>query len=70
MKKLLCGVVVWMAGSCGWAAAESKVMTWKVDGVERQAIVYLPTAKATSGKAPLVFAFHGHGDDARNYQGV
>ena len=70
MTKLLCGVAVWLAGSCGGAAAESKVMTWKVEGVERQATVYLPTAKTASGNTPLVFAFHGHGDDARNFQGV
>lgn len=45
-------------------------MTWNVDGVERQAIVYLPTARTASGKAPLVFAFHGHGNDARKFQRV
>ena len=52
------------------ALAESKIMTWKIDGVERQAIVYSPTAKSPSGKAPLVLAFHGHGDSADNFQGV
>jgi len=52
------------------ARAESKIMTWKIDGVERQAIVYSPTAKSPSGKAPLVLAFHGHGDSADNFQGV
>jgi polyhydroxybutyrate depolymerase len=59
-----------MLCTCGGAAAEPKIMTWRVDGVKRQAIVYSPTAATSSGKAPLVFAFHGHGDDARNYQGV
>jgi len=49
---------------------ESKMMTWKIDGVEREAIVYAPTAKTASGKAPLVLAFHGHGDSADNFQGV
>jgi len=52
------------------ALAQSKIMTWKIDGIERQAIVYGPTAKTSSGKAPLVLAFHGHGDTADNYQGV
>ena len=52
------------------AMAEPKIMTWNVDGVTREAIVYLPTAKTANGKAPLVLAFHGHGDDARNFQGV
>lgn len=52
------------------ASGESKLMTWDIDGVERQAIVYSPTAKSPSGKAPLVLAFHGHGDTADNFQGV
>jgi len=52
------------------ALGESKVMTWNIDGMERQAIVYSPSAKTPSGKAPLVLAFHGHGDTADNYQGV
>jgi polyhydroxybutyrate depolymerase len=50
------------------AAAERKVMTWTVDGTKRQAIVYSPSR--SSGKAPLVFSFHGHGDTALNFEGV
>jgi hypothetical protein len=50
------------------AAAERKVMTWTVDGTKRQAIVYSPSK--TSGKAALVFSFHGHGDTALNFEGV
>lgn len=51
-----------------WAAAERKVITWNVDGTKRQAIVYSPSK--ISGKAPLVFSFHGHGDTALNFEGV
>jgi len=50
------------------AAAERKVMTWTVDGTKRQAIVYSPSKP--SGKVPLVFSFHGHGDTALNFEGV
>src|SRR4051812_1317347 len=32
---------------------------WTVDGVKREALVYLPSD--TSKPAPLVFVFHGHG---------
>ena len=39
--------------------------TWEVDGVTREALVYLP-AKKTEGKVPLVFDFHGHGGTAKN----
>jgi polyhydroxybutyrate depolymerase len=62
-------VLLWAVAQAA-ALGESKVMTWNIDGVERQAIVYSPTAKTPSGKAPLVLAFHGHGDTADNYQGV
>ena len=33
---------------------------WKVDGVDRKALVYIPPAGASS-PAPVIFAFHGHG---------
>jgi polyhydroxybutyrate depolymerase len=33
---------------------------WKVDGVAREALVYVP-AKARAETTPVVFAFHGHG---------
>ena len=47
-----------------------KLMTWNIGGVQREAIVYSPTAKTASGKAPLVLAFHGHGDTVDNFQEV
>jgi polyhydroxybutyrate depolymerase len=47
------------------ALAQGKVMTWRVDGVERQALVFAPAATAPSGKAPVVFFFHGHGGNMR-----
>jgi polyhydroxybutyrate depolymerase len=52
------------------APAESKMMTWTIDGLKREAIVYLPAAKSPGGKAPLVFSFHGHGDNIQNFQQV
>lgn len=33
---------------------------WKVDGVVREALVYVPAAAKTEA-TPVVFAFHGHG---------
>ena len=38
---------------------------WKVDGVDREALLYFPLSKS-SEKAPLIFAFHGHGGNSRN----
>jgi polyhydroxybutyrate depolymerase len=38
-------------------------MHWTIDGVQRNAIVFVPTDGAA--KHPLVFAFHGHGGHAK-----
>jgi len=47
---------------------EPRVMTWTVDGVKRQAIVYAPSKE--SNKTPVVLSFHGHGDTMQNFQSV
>lgn len=39
--------------------------TWNIDGVERTALVFLPSRPSDSG-APVVFGFHGHGGSAAN----
>ena len=52
-----------------WASALSaEVLTWKVGGDTRSAIVYAPSRGSPGGKAPLVLSFHGHGDDMQNFQ--
>ncbi|MDZ4290174.1 MAG: hypothetical protein U0984_19565 [Prosthecobacter sp.] len=38
---------------------------WTVDGVTREALVYVPE-KAKEVATPVVFAFHGHGGNMRN----
>lgn len=40
-------------------------MNLQVDGVERQALVFPPSN--STGKVPLVFAFHGHGGNANGF---
>ena len=40
-------------------------MTWDIEGLQREALVYLPTKKKESA-APVVFGLHGHGGQARN----
>lgn len=40
-------------------------LTWSIDGLERQALVYLPK-DGNKELAPLVFGFHGHGGSMRN----
>jgi polyhydroxybutyrate depolymerase len=41
-----------------------KKVELKVDGIDREALVYAP-ASATTKSAPLVFVFHGHGGNMR-----
>src|SRR5438552_3249841 len=41
-------------------AIEPASTKWTVNGVEREALVYLPSTSAKS-KPPVIFAFHGHG---------
>ncbi len=38
---------------------------WTIDGVTREALIYIP-ATATTNAAPVVFAFHGHGGSMKN----
>jgi polyhydroxybutyrate depolymerase len=47
-----------------FALAELGLRNWTVEGVPREALVYVPS-QAKSTKAPLVFAFHGHGGSMR-----
>ena len=47
--------------------AAAQVVTWQVDGVTREAIVYPPESPGGE-EAPLVLAFHGFGDNMQNFQ--
>lgn len=51
--------IVLSAASARVAFAQGTVMTFTVNGVKRQALVFAPKDKKE--KAPLVFAWHGHG---------
>lgn len=52
----------------GARAASAEVMTWKVEGDTREAIVYAPPASRGGEQVPVVFSFHGRGDDAQSFQ--
>lgn len=54
-------LALWLAAAGTTGAAEALTRRdWKVDGVVREALVYVPP-KAKTKAAPVVFAFHGHG---------
>ena len=57
-------LLVLMAGS-----ASAEVATFTVDGMARRAFVYAPPV-ALGGRLPVVFAFHGRGDDIENFEHV
>ena len=48
-------------------AASPRPMTWTVDGVQREALVFVPSHGSPQDKHPLVIAFHGHGGDMRQF---
>ena len=50
----------------GARESAAEVMRWQVDGETREAIVHLP--ESLEEAAPLVLAFHGFGDNMRNFQ--
>ena len=62
MRSLIAVFLMVCAGASAARAADPPLaeMDWKVDGVDRQALVYIPAA-ADKEQAPVVFAFHGHG---------
>ena len=59
MRFLICCLAT---ATLSWSAlaAEPAPTTWMVDGVQREALVYLPSTSSNS-KPPVIFAFHGHG---------
>ena len=53
---------------CARITAAADLVSWTVDGVKRDAIVFAPSSP--QGKLPLFLSFHGHGDDMENFQFV
>lgn len=48
--------------------AGADVVTWVVDDDKREAIVFAPSTPQGGRKVPLVFSFHGRGDNMQNFQ--
>ena len=54
-----------------WASpAAAQLVTFPVDGEMRQAFVYAPSPPPAGGRLPVVLAFHGRGDNIRDFQYV
>ncbi len=56
---LLCLVLAGADAPTTAPAPSLKYMTWQIDGVTREAMVYIPPTP--TDHPPLIFAFHGHG---------
>ena len=68
-RVLRCSIIVAGLLLCPHITAAADLITWTVDGVKRDALIYVPSSPPP-GKLPLVFSFHGHGDDMENFQFV
>jgi polyhydroxybutyrate depolymerase len=63
MRRLSLFALTFLCAELIATAAEPIPMHWSIAGVERQALVFVPTS--TAEKIPVVFAFHGHGGNAQ-----
>ncbi len=64
--RLLFILALWAVGAAEVQAADNLTRReWKVDGIVREGLVYVP-AQAKTNATPVVFAFHGHGGSMRN----
>ena len=52
------------------SAATPIELTWTIDGVQRQALVFPPAPTFAAMKAPVVFGFHGHGGTMQSARGM
>ena len=63
-RKFIILVLLLVAGKSAAAADFVARMEWNVEGVTREALVYVPAAARPP--TPVVFAFHGHGGTMKN----
>jgi polyhydroxybutyrate depolymerase len=58
---------MWLLWCMAVLAAEPEQVTWEVDGLTRQGLVYWPAMASEAGGAPVVLAFHGYGGNSRRF---
>ena len=61
MRKWLLIVATAILALSNSLASEPTPTKWTIDGVEREALVFVPSGSSPKTKAPVIFAFHGHG---------
>jgi polyhydroxybutyrate depolymerase len=60
MKALSLWLIAALGATSSGLAAEPTPTKFNVDGIEREALVFIPSTSSKS-KPPVIFAFHGHG---------
>jgi len=63
--KVACSALLVALTTSASVAQQPTLEKWQVNGVERTALVFAPSAAAATG-APLVLVFHGHGGNVRD----
>jgi polyhydroxybutyrate depolymerase len=64
--RLLFTLALWVITAAGTCAADALTRReWKVDGIVREALIYVPPGAKTEA-SPVIFAFHGHGGSMNN----
>lgn len=61
VKQIAAGLALLAAVMLLPAAAHAQVVSWTVDGVKREALVFVPQKDPAPNKIPVIFAFHWHG---------
>ena len=56
--------------AAGASAATPLTLSWTIDGVQRQALVFPPAPTFAAMKAPVIFGFHGHGGTMQSARGM
>ena len=64
-RKLFAGVLLLFFSGGFISASTPKLMHWTIDGVDREALVYIPESEKLH-PAPVIFVFHGHGGNMNN----
>lgn len=60
-------VAAWLVLSAATAQDRALPATeWTIDGVKREALI-IPPSKNPEGPSPVLFVFHGHGGNMRNF---
>lgn len=68
LRPFACAALL-VAATVTGAHAETRVLTWTIEGTPRRAIVTAPD-QSQDGGAPLLFVFHGAGDTADAFAAV